>query len=113
MDIGPALVCAETWRLALSRSGLSDKVSALREPEKQCMVARMFHVCARVVAELDDITREEGVVVLRARQVREKFQRSAENFARQVCAGVRLTAEHRRLLDALAAAFMDTLGETE
>lgn len=109
VDNGPALVCAQTWGLAIPRSGLSDKVNALDAPTRQCMVAQMLQFCARVVAELDDISREDGVVVLRARQVREKFQKSADDFARRVCAGVRLTDEQRQLMESLAAAFIDTL----
>jgi hypothetical protein len=73
----------------------------------------MFHFCTRVVAELDDITSEDGVVVLQARRLREDFQRGAEHFVREACAGTRWTTEHSRFLDALAGALIDRMNTKE
>ncbi|WP_044191220.1 hypothetical protein [Hyalangium minutum] len=73
----------------------------------------MFLFCTSVVAELDDITTEDGVVVLQARRMRENFQRGAERFARESCDGTQWTAEYRRLLDALAAALIAQMHRSE
>lgn len=113
LEVGPARACAEEWRLALPGTGLDARVQALRPPARRCMVARMFLFCTRVVARLDDITSKDGVVVLQARRLRENFQRGAERFARESCDGTQWTAEYRQLLDALAAALIDHMHESE
>jgi hypothetical protein len=109
VDVGPALACAALWKEALPGKGPADKVNALKPAEKRCMVAWMFHTCARVIEQLDDNTGEDGVVVLLARQKRAKLRKSADDFVRAACDGVPSTDAQSRLLDRLRAALRKSL----
>jgi hypothetical protein len=112
-DVGPARACVAMWNDALPGTRLAAKVNALRPAEKQCMVALMFRDCARVIEELDDASREKGVVVLLARQMRAKLRQTADGFAREACARVPVTDDQRRLLDRLRAALRRSSEEPE
>lgn len=108
-DVGPARACVALWNEALPGTGLAEKVNELRLAEKQCMVALVFHTCARIIEQIEDNTSEDGVVVLLARLKREQLRESAENFRRAACKGVPETAAQRRLLDRLRATLRRSL----
>jgi hypothetical protein len=112
-DVGPALGCAALWNDSLADTGLAEKVNSLKPDAKRCMVARMFLTCARVIAKWDDDSSKDGVVVLLARQKRAKLRQAADDFVREACDGVPDTADQRRLLDRMVAAFRKKLHEPE
>jgi hypothetical protein len=101
------------WNDALPGTRLTAKVNALSPTQKRCMVALMFRDCARVIEELDDASREKGVVVLLARQKRAKLRQTVDDFVREACAKVPVTDEQRRLLDRLRAALRRSSEEPE
>jgi hypothetical protein len=110
-DVGPARACAALWNEALAGSELVEKVNALRPDVKRCMVAYMFNVCTRSIEELDDASREKGVIVLLARQKRAQLREAAEDFVDDACTGRPWTDDHRRLLDKLISTLRKTLSQ--
>jgi hypothetical protein len=109
VDEWPARACVAMWNAALPGTDLETKVTSLRPAEKKCMVARMFSDCARVIEELDDGSRKQGVVALRVRRTRAQMRQAAENFRRAACEGVPETDAQFRLLERLRAALRKSL----
>jgi hypothetical protein len=112
-DYGLARVCALMWGQALPASRLTERVNSLRPEAKRCMVAWMFHTCARLVVELDDIKSKDGVVVLWTRRNLSKIRQSADDFTREACKETPLTEDQRRLLDRLRATLRKSLNAPE
>jgi hypothetical protein len=109
VDLWAARACVAMWNEALPGTDLQAKVEALRPQEKRCMVAWMFQVCARSIAELDEASRDKGIVQMQVRQTRAHLRQTANNFVREACARVPLTDDQRSLLDKLRAALRRSL----
>lgn len=111
-DYGPAHLCVGYWTAALPGTRLDDEVRALRGPAKKCVVARMFNLCALLMDGLDRETTNRGVVVLRSKQVRDKFRKSTVDFFQESCPQG-LTPDQRRLADLLFGALVDMAHRTD
>jgi hypothetical protein len=112
-DVGPALACVALWGQALPGTGLADRVNALRPKAKRCMVAWMFQTCVRIIEQMDDNLREDGVVVLLAHQKRAALRQAATDFVRAECGSSRLTDPQQEFLDTLIARLQESLHEGE
>jgi hypothetical protein len=112
-DYGLARVCTLMWDQALPGSKLVDKVNALRPEAKRCMVAWMFHTCARALEELDDVKSKDGVVLLWMRRNLSKIKQSADDFTRKACKEATLPDDQRRLLERLRATLRKSLNKPE
>jgi hypothetical protein len=100
------LACAERWRAAIQRAELEDKLAAMREKQRRCMAAMMFHYCWSAMDARADSRRRRGVIDFTARRIGEKFKATAEEFRAQECGDVLLTSEQQRWWTALTYAFV-------
>jgi hypothetical protein len=112
-DVGPARACTVLWNEALAGTGLAARVNALQPKAKRCMVAWMFHTCARVLEQYDDDMRGNGVVLLLARQKRAALRQAANGFVRAECGGAILGDTQQRLLAELTTTLEESLHSEE
>ncbi len=77
------------------------------------MVAWMFHTCVRIIEQLDDDAREDGLVVLLAHQKRAALRQAANEFVRAECGSSRLTDSQQQFLDTLVARLHESLHQDE
>jgi hypothetical protein len=100
------LECAERWRQALAASDVAEKVSAMREKQRRCMAATMFHWCWGQLDALADSQRRRGVVNLTERRIGQSFKQTAERFVAEECADAPLTDQQRRWWAVLTHAYI-------
>jgi len=108
VEAGFAFTCVGFWGHALPGTGLSAKVNALSPQAKRCMVAHMNRSCVRVIEQMDATESQAGLVTLFVRRNLEALRKSANEFVKAECGGVRLTDSQQKLLVQLTEALDDT-----
>jgi hypothetical protein len=108
VEAGFAFTCVGFWGHALPGTGLAAKVNALSPQAKRCMVAHMNRSCVRVIEQMDANEAKDGLVTLFVRRNLEALRKSANEFVKAECGGVRLTDSQQKLLVQLTEALDDT-----
>jgi hypothetical protein len=106
VETATTLICAEKWRRALAASDVAEKVSAMRERQRRCMVAMMFRWCWGQLDALADSQRRHGVVNLTERRIGQRFKQTAERFVAEDCTEAPLTDQQQRWWAILTHAYL-------
>jgi hypothetical protein len=99
------LDCAERWRAAIQRAELGDKLATMREKERRCLAAMMFHHCWGAMNAKANGYRRNGVVDFTARRIGEKFKATANDFMARECGDTVLPTQQERWWMALIYSF--------